>query len=126
MRNVEEVARSMRDKKFPERVDIIKARDAEVTQEVVEKCVKIVDDEWQYGETAFDLCVYDGLVNAIRAVATPPESPRERLGKVARKAFYNGNEAWDELSAKNRQWWTDTAAAVVEEHKRIEAEHENK
>ena len=73
----------------PDRRRRVEARDAELTQEVVEKCVKayvaFVDarESWDNREP----------VDAIRAVATPPESPREPAPNI----IVNGKRVYREV-----------------------------
>ena len=100
----------------PDRRRRVEARDAELTQEVVEKCVKayvaFVDarESWDNREP----------VDAIRAVATPPELPRERLGRVAYESIHG--DLWDCATEKTKNWYCDSAAAVIAEQARIDAE----
>ena len=102
-----------------DRREAIKARDAELTQEVVEKCadaaaswgdsnLHVDNQDWLVGKRQ-----RDGLINAILAVAKPPESPRERLGRVLWEHRYT--QAWAGLRQSTRDMYMDQAEAVRQE-----------
>ena len=102
-----------------DRREAIKARDAEVTADVVERCAKIAVD-WAKDRRLTGL----SLQAAIRAVAKPPESPRERLGRVLWERVY-ANPAeipWRAEEAEIRVRYMDYAEAVRQEIAKMRGE----
>ena len=106
-----------------DRREAIKARDAELTQEVVERCANVAT---RYLKDCFlDINFTDpvsiGLLDTIRAVAKPPETPRERLGRVLCERT-NPDYAWSDFGKLDRDIWCDRAEAVRQEIAKMEAE----
>ena len=93
---------------------IIKADRAEVRTDAVQRCVDAAISWHRAGCSR----VPSGLTDAIRAVATPPESPRERLGRVLYERM--GGDAWEDFMSQQR--YIDLAAAVIAEQARMEEE----
>ena len=101
-------------------VEVINADRAEVEAATVQRCVKIVNDEWWYGlGGAFNEKPRDSIVAAILAVAQPPESPRERFGRVLWELNqYNG--VWAKTSDDCKKRYCDKAAAVIAEYESMD------
>jgi len=98
--------------------ELIAARDAEVRADTVQRCADAYE-RWLFAGGG----TVDQGMDAIRAVATPPESPRERLGKVVREAFRGGvDSAWASVVGDIKETYMEVAEAVLEEKARIDAE----
>ena len=106
-------------------VEVINADRAEVEAATVQRCVKIVNDEWWYGlGGAFNEKPRDSIVAAIRAVATPPESPRERLGRVLWEATLP-SASWENATTFDQDEMCNRADAVRQEIAKMEEEAKN-
>ena len=101
-------------------IRIINDRTVEVEAATVQRCA---DAYKLHMQTRYGIKVSPGAVEAILAVAAPPESSRERLGKVVREAFRGGVDSeWASVVGDIKETYMEVAEAVLEEKARINAE----
>ncbi len=95
----------------------------EIHEEVVQACA----DAFRLAASERGFRAHDGLVefgiDTILAVAKPPETDRDRLGRVLWEATCPGGKLSD-LTPLEIKLFCDRAAAVIAEQRNMEAEHE--
>lgn len=130
LRPVEDVAEDLRTRAVPsghvylktlteilqaEREAVV-ARDADVAMSVIRASIadstRNIDATW-----LFSLCEQVG--KAILATAKPPETTRERLGRVL-WGYKNRSYAWEEMPLHERETYCDQAEAVQAELAKIQ------
>ena len=95
---------------------------AQVEQYTAQRCADAAEKAWHDGEQR--PCWLSDITNAILAVAQPPETERERLGRKlwnakGDSAYMNG---WESIGEVSRESYMHTVDIIRDEQRKIEAE----